>query len=228
MRIRTRNRARTSTLMDTEHPPADISPDTSARSRRRTGTASKITGAVFCLALAGAAVAAVDGSASASPATGSAQSGSATIAGAADSEPTLFVGPCTASDVSFYYGGINQGLGSESFDVTLAAHDGIACSLSDIPAITVTGPSSQPAIPLGFGGQGATLVLRPNSPLHTTLSFSAPDIPADALQASYLHIALAGGTSQSAYFMIPGGQQIDNGGIYISSWTTGLGGGEGD
>ena len=232
MRILTRKRARTSPPADTpEHPSADTFADPAAPAgvpRRRRGVAGGIIGAAFCLALAGATVAAAGGSAAASPATGSAQSGSATPAGAADSEPTLFVGPCTASDVSFYYGGISQGLSQTSFDVTIAAHDGIACSLSDTPNITVTGPASQAPIPVGLGGRGGKLILRPNSPLHTTITFSAPDLPSDAMQASYLHLGFAGGTSQAAYFLIPGGEQVDKDGIYITAWTTGLGGGEGD
>lgn len=236
MRIRSRKSVRADVLSSAPDQPQAAgsaapaapaeAPARAAFPKRRPGIAA----AALCVALAGAAVAAFGGPAAASPASASAsaQSASAANSGSANDEPTLFVGPCTASDVSFYYGGVNQGLGSVSFDVTIAAHDGIACSLSDIPAITVTGPASQAAIPLGFGGRGATLVLRPNSPLHTTLGFSAPDTPTDGLQASYLHLAFADGTSQAAYFLVPGGEQVSSGGIFITAWTTGLGGGEGD
>lgn len=229
MRIRTRTRVRENTQISaSDDASSELFPDanhSAGTSTRRPWAGKKIAAAVSCITLACAAVAAFGGAAQASPGAASTKSPWAASVDPADQEPTLFVGPCTASDVSFYYGDYSQGLSQESFDVTLAAHAGIACSLSDIPAITVTGPAP---IPLGFGGRGATLVLRPNSPLHTTLAFSAPYTPADKLHASFLRLGFAGGTVQAAFFMVPGGQDIASGGVYITAWTTGLGGGEGD
>src|SRR2546429_9129095 len=64
----------------------------------------------------------------------------ASVANGAD---TAKVRPCASKDVSMYYGGFFAGMGQRSFDLTLLAHDGITCTLSDTPKITLGGPPDQ-------------------------------------------------------------------------------------
>jgi uncharacterized protein DUF4232 len=155
----------------------------------------------------------------------------ASTAGAAGtpSSSSSAVRPCTIDNVSFYYGGYSAGLGQRNFAVTLLAHDGITCSLSDTPLITLAGPESQTTpIPVQILGRGGTLILRPDSPLHATLSYSAPDSPQHTLFVDTLTLAMPDGTSRTSYFLSPGDTAIYNGGVFITSWTTGIGLGEGE
>ena len=171
------------------------------------------------LAVAGASLTAAipaDAIGSASPPTTSASS-------------TGTVRPCAIGNVSFYFGGYSYGLGQRSFDLTLLAHDGITCSLSDTPLITLAGPPSQhKKIPVQINGRGGTLVLRPDSPLHATFFYSVPDTPADKLQVSTLTLAMPDKTSQTTDFLFPGVTDIYSGGVFITSWTTGIGLGQGE
>lgn len=139
------------------------------------------------------------------------------------------VHPCTMNDVSFYFGGYSYGLGQRSFDLTLLAHDGITCSLSDTPLITLAGPPSQKKkIPLTIDGRGGTLILRPNSPLHARFYYSIPDTPQDTLEVNTLTLTMPDKTSRATDFLYPGNIQIYSGGVLISAWTTGIGLGEGE
>lgn len=139
------------------------------------------------------------------------------------------VRPCTIGNVSFYFGGYSYGLGQRSFDLTLLAHDGITCSLRDAPLITLAGPPSQKKkIPVQINGRGGTLILRPDSPLHVTLFYAIPDIPAHKLQVSTLTLAMPDKTSRTTDFLFPGVTDIYSGGVSITSWTTGIGPGQGE
>ena len=140
---------------------------------------------------------------------------------------TAKIRPCTINDVSFYFGGYTAGLGQRSFDLTLLAHDGITCSLGDTPLITLAGPSSQKKpIPVTIEGRGGTLILRPDSPLHATLSYSVPDTPPDTIDVSTLTLSMPDKTSRVTDFLYPGDNEIYSGGVFITSWTTGIGLGE--
>ena len=113
--------------------------------------------------------------------------------------------PCTVNDVSFYFGGYSYGLGQRTFDLTLLAHDGITCSLSDTPLITLAGPPSQKKkIPVQTNGRGGTLILRPNSPLHARLYYAIPDTPQDTLDVTTLTLAMPDKTSRATDFLFPG------------------------
>jgi hypothetical protein len=148
---------------------------------------------------------------------------------AATASGAATVHPCTMNDVSFYFGGYSYGLGQRSFDLTLLAHDGITCSLSDTPLITLAGPPSQKKkIPLTVNGRGGTLVLRPNSPLHARFYYSIPDTPQDTLEVNTLTLSMPDKTSRATDFLYPGNIQIYSGGVLISAWTTGIGLGEGE
>ncbi|MFJ3763068.1 DUF4232 domain-containing protein [Streptomyces sp. NPDC090080] len=137
------------------------------------------------------------------------------------------VRPCTANNVSFYFGGFSYGLSHRSFDLTLLAHDGITCSLSDTPQVTFNSPPAQTSkIPVTINGRGGTLTLRPDSPLHTTIGFSIPDAPEDKAQVNGLKLAMPDGTSRTTSFLFPGTTDIYKGGIYVTSWETGIGRGE--
>ncbi|HET9170985.1 MAG TPA: hypothetical protein VFN97_16225 [Actinospica sp.] len=137
--------------------------------------------------------------------------------------------PCTINDVSFYFGGYSAGLGQRTFDLTLLAHDGVNCSLSDTPLITLAGPPSQKKkIPVTINGRGGTLILRPNSPLHARFYYAIPDTPAHTLDVTTLTLAMPDKTSRVTDFLFPGTTQIYSGGVSISSWTTGIGLGEGE
>ena len=137
--------------------------------------------------------------------------------------------PCTMNDVSFYFGGYSYGLGQRTFDLTLLAHDGIACSLSDTPLITLAGPPSQKKkIPVQVNGRGGTLILRPNSPLHARFYYAIPDTPPDTLDVTTLTLAMPDKTSRVTDFLFPGTTAIYSGGVQISAWTTGIGLGEGE
>ncbi|HWG24802.1 hypothetical protein [Actinospica sp.] len=139
------------------------------------------------------------------------------------------VHPCTMNDVSFYFGGYSYGLGQRTFDLTLLAHDGITCSLSDTPLITLAGPPSQKKkIPVQINGRGGTLILRPNSPLHARFYYAIPDTPQDSLYVTTLTLAMPDKTSRVTDFLYPGNTAIYSGGVSISSWTTGIGLGEGE
>ena len=150
-------------------------------------------------------------------------------ASASTKAATAKIHPCTINDVSFYFGGYSAGLGQRSFDVTLLAHDGITCKLSDTPLITLAGPPSQKkAIPLTIEGRGGTLTLEPNLPLHATVVYSAPDTPQDTIEVSTLTLAMPDKTSRATDFLYPGTTDIYSGGVLITSWTTGIGLGEGE
>lgn len=139
------------------------------------------------------------------------------------------VRPCTVNDVSFYFGGYSYGLGQRTFDLTLLAHDGISCSLSDTPLITLAGPPSQKKkIPVQINGRGGTLILRANSPLHARFYYSIPDTPQDTLDVTTLTLAMPDKTSRVTDFLFPGTTAIYSGGVQISAWTTGIGLGEGE
>ena len=142
---------------------------------------------------------------------------------------TAKIRPCTINNVSFYFGGYSAGLGQRVFELTLLAHDGITCSLSDTPLITLAGPTSQKKpIPVQIEGRGGTLILRPDSPLHATFSYLVPDTPTDGLDVTTLTLAMPDKTSRVTDFLYPGDTQIYDGGVQISSWTTGIGLGEGE
>jgi len=148
---------------------------------------------------------------------------------AAATPATAKIRPCTINDVSFYFGGFSAGLGQRSFDLTLLAHDGITCSLSDTPLITLAGPPSQKKpIPLTIEGRGGTLILQPDLPLHATVLYSIPDTPQDTLEVSTLTLAMPDKTSRATDFLYPGTTDIYSGGVFITSWTTGIGLGEGE
>ena len=172
-----------------------------------------------------AAVAAVAVGVSLAVAFGATASASTTAATSA----TAKIRPCTINDVSFYFGGYSAGLGQRSFDVTLLAHDGITCTLSDTPLITLAGPPSQKkAIPLTIEGRGGTLTLEPDLPLHATVVYSVPDTPQDTIEVSTLTLAMPDKTSRATDFLYPGTTDIYSGGVLITSWTTGIGLGEGE
>ena len=150
-------------------------------------------------------------------ASGSADSGSAAVR------------PCTVDDVSFYFGGDTQDTGPVSFDLTLLAHDGITCSLSDTPLITLSGPPSQKTpIPVEIEGRGGTLILRPDSPLHATLSYNLPDSTKDTIEVGFLTLTMPDKTSRTTDFLYPGDSEVNSDGVWITSWTTGIGLGEGE
>jgi hypothetical protein len=137
--------------------------------------------------------------------------------------------PCTMNDVSFYFGGFSAGLGQRTFDLTLLAHDGITCSLSDTPLITLAGPPSQKKkIPVTINGRGGTLILRPDSPLHARFYYAAPDTKPDTLDVTTLTLSMPDKTSRTTNFLFPGTTEIYSGGVQITSWTTGIGLGEGE
>jgi hypothetical protein len=169
---------------------------------------------------------------------GASTTAGATIGGRAASTtaaaPTSSAGaatarPCTADDVSFYFGGFSAGLSHRSFDLTLLAHDGVACTLKDTPLITVSGPADQTEpIPVSVNGRGGTLVLRPDSPLHTTAIYNIPDAPDHTLKVSSMTLAMPDHTSRSTYFGLPGVSDVYQAGVSFTSWTTGLGLGQGE
>ena len=151
------------------------------------------------------------------------------VAAGSAGAPAAKVLPCTMANVSFYFGGYSYGLGQRSFDLTLLAHDGITCSLTDTPLITLGGPPTQTTpIPVQINGRGGTLILRPNSPLHATLFYAVPDTPQDTIEVSTLTLAMPDKTSQTTDFLFPGVTDIYSGGVSITSWTTGIGLGQGE
>ncbi|MFC4033280.1 hypothetical protein ACFO3J_17545 [Streptomyces polygonati] len=157
--------------------------------------------------------------------------GPASAAPAADTKATAgaVARPCGVNDVSFYFGGLSAGLGQRSFQITLLAHDGVTCALTDTPLVSVSGPPDQKKpIPVTVNGRGGTLVLRTNSPLHTTVFYSAPDTTEHTLKVTTLTLAMPDGTSRSVNFLFPGETDIYSGGVSLTSWTTGIGLGEGE
>lgn len=156
-------------------------------------------------------------------------SGATATASASSTTASTKIRPCTVNDVSFYFGGNSAGLGQRSFDLTLLAHDGITCSLSDTPLITLSGPPSQTKpIPVTIEGRGGTLILQPDLPLHATLLYSVPDTPQDTMEVSTLTLSMPDKTSRETDFLYPGTTDIYSGGVFITSWTTGIGLGEGE
>ncbi|PWI15770.1 hypothetical protein DI272_17520 [Streptomyces sp. Act143] len=158
--------------------------------------------------------------------------GSATASANASADPGApkpSVRPCGTDNVSFYFGGYSYGLSHRSFDITLLAHDGITCTLSDTPLLTLRTPPDETAkIPLTVNGRGGTLVLRPDSPLHATVAYSIPDLPENKVQVNGLTLAMPDGSSRGTSFLFPGTTDIYKGGVLVTSWTTGIGGGEGE
>ncbi|WP_405585633.1 hypothetical protein [Streptomyces sp. NBC_01190] len=202
---------------------------------RRTTRAATVGAAAAALLLGGSAVAsatigkASPGSASAGTTSVTGRSSAGTSSAGTSAAGAAAARPCGVDDVSFYFGGMTAGTGHRSFDLTLLAHDGISCTLKDTPLITVAGPPDQTKpIPLTVNGRGGTLILRPDSPLHATVAYSIPDTPEDKLEVSSLTLAMPDLTSRGTYFGVPGVNDIYSGGISITSWTTGLGLGEGE
>lgn len=139
------------------------------------------------------------------------------------------VRPCTINNISFFFGGFSAGVGQRQFQLTLLAHDGITCTLSDTPLIKLAGPPDQTKpIPLDIGGRGGTLTLSPQLPLHATFYYAAPDTTDDTIYVSTLTLSMPDGTSRTTDFLYPGNTAIYSGGVSISSWTTGIGLGEGE
>ncbi|MEU1535432.1 hypothetical protein [Streptomyces fagopyri] len=137
--------------------------------------------------------------------------------------------PCTSDDVSFYFGGYTASLSRRSFDLTLLAHDGVVCTLKDTPLITVKGsPDEDKPIPVSVNGRGGTLVLRPDSPLHTTAIYNIPDAAEHTLKVSSMTLSMPDHSSRSTYFFTPGVSEIYQAGVSFTSWTTGLGLGQGE
>ena len=150
-------------------------------------------------------------------------------AGSASAGVAATVRPCTINEVSFYFGGYFYGLGQRSFDLTLADSSGVACTLTDTPLVSLAGPPSQTTpIPVHVDGRGGTLTLRPDSPLHATLSYNAPDTPEDTIEVSTLTLAMPDKSSRATDFLFPGTTDIYSGGVAITSWRTGLGKGQGE
>ncbi|GHJ41937.1 hypothetical protein [Streptomyces sp. TS71-3] len=147
----------------------------------------------------------------------------------ARTDRTAAVAPCGMNDVSFYYGGFSQNLSTASFDITLLAHDAVACRLPDTPLISLGGPPSQKTpIPVAIEGRGGNLTLRPNSPLHATVAYSKPDLPENTIQASTLTLSMPDHSSRTAFFGVPGTSDMYKGGAHVTAWTTGPGLGEGE
>ncbi|MFE5139965.1 hypothetical protein ACFRDV_20155 [Streptomyces fagopyri] len=137
--------------------------------------------------------------------------------------------PCTTDDVSFYFGGYTASLSRRSFDLTLLAHDGVVCTLKDTPLITVKGsPDEDKPIPVTVNGRGGTLVLRPDSPLHTTAIYNIPDAAEHTLKVSSMTLSMPDHSSRGTYFYTPGVSEIYQAGVSFTSWTTGLGLGQGE
>ncbi|MGW4517159.1 hypothetical protein ACWEO4_35435 [Streptomyces sp. NPDC004393] len=110
------------------------------------------------------------------------------MASATSTATKAAVQPCTTNNVSFYFGGYSYGLGQRRFDLTLLAHDGITCGLSDTLLITVSSPPDETKkVPVTVNGRGGTLVLRTDSPLHATIFYSAPDTQADKREVQRPH-----------------------------------------
>ncbi|WP_377273693.1 hypothetical protein [Peterkaempfera sp. SMS 1(5)a] len=161
--------------------------------------------------------------------TGSGMASATTAAAPAAPASKAAVRPCTANNVSFYFGGFSYGLSHRSFDLTLLAHDGITCSLSDTPLITVSSPPDETRkVPVTVNGRGGTLVLRSDSPLHATVFYSAPDTQEDKREVNGLTLAMPDGTSRVTSFLFPGTTDIYKGGVSVTSWETGIGMGEGE
>ncbi|MFI5998485.1 hypothetical protein ACIBAC_42420 [Streptomyces sp. NPDC051362] len=137
--------------------------------------------------------------------------------------------PCTSDDVSFYFGGFTASLSRRSFDLTLLAHDGVVCTLKDTPLISVKGAADEERpVPVSVNGRGGTLVLRSDSPLHTTAMYSIPDAAEHTIKVSSMALSMPDHTSRSTYFYQPGVSEIFQGGVSFTSWTTGLGLGQGE
>jgi hypothetical protein len=136
---------------------------------------------------------------------------------------------CRISDISYYYGGAMEGLGHRAFDITLLAHDGVRCRLSDRPLIHLSGPRGQKRkIPVYIGGRGGTLILTPRLPLHTTVRWLAPDTPQDTIRVQMLRLRMpGGGIVNGEPFLYPGVVPIALvAGVSIDAWTTGIGAGQ--
>lgn len=190
---------------------------------RRTTRAAATGAAVAALLLTGAAVA----HATIGKAAGRDSTASGTTSGTAGAAAAAR--PCGAGDVSFYFGGFSQGLSHRSFDLTLLAHDGITCTLKDTPLVTVDGPPGQKQpVPVSVNGRGGVLILRPDSPLHTRVIYNAPDAPEDTLHVSTLTLRMPDHTGVSTYFAVPGGEDVYKDGVSLTSWTTGIGLGQGE
>lgn len=133
---------------------------------------------------------------------------------------------CRTSDISYYYGGAQHGLGHVRFDITLLAHDGVRCRLSDRPLIHLYGPAGQKQkIPVYIGGRGATLILTPRLPLHTVVRYAAADTPQDTIKVQFLRLRMpGGGLANGEGFPYPGPVSIARViGVSIDAWTTGIG-----
>lgn len=137
--------------------------------------------------------------------------------------------PCTIDTVSFYFGGYTYGLGSRTFDLTLVDRIGVPCTLPDTPLVSIGGPPSQKTpIPVTIDGRGNPLTLRPDSPLHTTFYYSAPDTQQDTIEVSTLTLAMPDNSSRTTEFLFPGPTKIYSGGVQVTAWRTGLGLGQGE
>ena len=147
----------------------------------------------------------------------------ATPAAAAPKPPV----PCGVNLVSFYFGGFSQNLSLATFDITLLAHDGVTCTLTDTPLLTVSGPSS-PTVPIHAGGRGGTFTLRPDNPVHARVAYNTPDLPENAVTVSSMRLAMPDGSFRGTFFGVPGAFDIDKDGVTITAWQTGIGLGDGE
>ncbi|MFF4244732.1 hypothetical protein ACFYY2_09690 [Streptomyces sp. NPDC001822] len=186
---------------------------------RLNSRAAAVAAAAATLLLSGAAVA--------SATIGDRPTAGAPAASRRQAEPTK-PRPCTIDDVSFHFGGYTAGLSKRRFDLTLLAHDGVVCTLPDTPLITVRKSDDGTPAPVTVNGRGGTLVLRPDSPLHTTAIYNISDAPEHTIKVSALKLAMPDASSRSTYFYAPGDSEIYQAGVSFTSWTTGLGLGQGE
>ncbi|WP_327121876.1 hypothetical protein OG206_30895 [Streptomyces sp. NBC_01341] len=186
---------------------------------RLNSRAAAVAAAVAALLLSGTAVA--------SATIGDRATAGTPAATRAPAKPTT-PRPCTIEDVSFHFGGYTAGLSKRRFDLTLLAHDGVVCTLSDTPLITVRKAEDGKPAPVSANGRGGTLVLRPDSPLHTTAIYNIPDSPEHGAKVNALTLSMPDASSRSTYFYAPGDTDVYQAGVSFTSWTTGLGLGQGE
>ena len=138
--------------------------------------------------------------------------------------------PCDVNLVSFYYSdGSHDRPGEFSFDITLLAHDGVACTLSDTPQIVVGDSAGKTdTIPVRVQGRGGTLVLRPDSPLHANVQYLSP-VDDPGVTARTLRLSMPDKSERVAFFEVNSGVTVDaKFGVFVTSWTTGIGRGLGE
>ena len=140
--------------------------------------------------------------------------------------------PCRSSDVSYFFGPlVPDGLNALHVSVTLTAHAGVHCHLSDIPQFQFEPAAKQTGkLVVSSYGLNQQITLDDTDPLNTVVSFHNPLSDRSYDIQSFKLDMPAGGPNVYPYGFAGTGRDItvDNTvGVLLYPWSSGVGEGQG-